>query len=75
MDGGINLNDDLPKDNQEFQLKILFNQLTVSNDPSIVSETSKQIAIFLTKNIEEAEVNILKLAHCQSYKLYFKNFK
>ena len=62
MDGGINLNDDLPKDNQEFQLKILFNQLTVSNDPSIVSEASKQIAIFLTKKREEAEGIILKLA-------------
>ena len=63
MDGGINLNEELQKDNGDLPLKILFNQLTVSNNPSIVSETSKQIAIFLTKNREEAEVNILKLAH------------
>ena len=62
MDGGINLNEDLQKDNGDLPLKILFNQLTVSNNPSIVSETSKQIAIFLTKNREEAEGIILKLA-------------
>ena len=62
MDGGINLNEELQKDNGDLPLKILFNQLTVSNDPSIVSEASKQIAIFLTKKREEAEGIILKLA-------------
>ena len=48
MDG--TLNEDLQKENDDITLKILFNQLTISNNPSIVSETSKQIAIFITKN-------------------------
>ena len=60
MDG--TLNEDLQKENDDRTLKILFIQLTNSNDPSIVSETSKQIPIFITKNREEAEGIILKLA-------------
>ena len=59
MDG--TLNEDLQKENDDRTLKILFIQLTNSNDPSIVSETSKQIPIFITKNREEAEGIILKL--------------